>query len=113
MRYTRDEAEGLEREPVLASAPAARNRLESQAKSEPRRQRLHWLQMDIVDGCRLVRQLRGVEVVDLVGFPVVEQVQDVESNPRLFVEFIPDAQIGERRGLEVALPSSNSGRLPK
>jgi hypothetical protein len=95
VRYTRDEVEGLGREPALASAPVARTRLESRAKSEPRRQRLHWLEMDIVDGCRLVRQLRGVEVVDLVGF---EQVQDVEPNPRLFLEFIPDAQIGERCG---------------
>jgi len=53
--------------------------------------------MDIVDGCCLARQLRGVEIVDLVRASVVEQVEDIEPEPRLVGKLVADPQIDERR----------------
>ena len=47
--------------------------------------------MDVVNGRRLVRQLRGVEIVDLVRASIVEQVENVEPEPRLLGKFVPDA----------------------
>lgn len=42
--------------------------------------------------------MRGVEIVDLMGAGIVEQVEDVDPEPRLLGEFVADPQIDERRG---------------
>ena len=55
------------------------------------------LEMDIVDGCCLARQLRWVEIVDLVRTRVGEQVEDIEPEPRLVGKLVADPQIDERR----------------
>src|ERR1700730_11431061 len=73
-------------------------RSERHAQGEPHRQRFHWFEMDVVDGRRLARQLRGVEIVDLVGARIVEQVENVEPEPRLLGKFVAKPQIEERRG---------------
>src|SRR6516162_1054838 len=72
-------------------------RLERHAESEPHRRRLDRFEMNVVNRCPLVRQLRGVEIIDLVGARIVEQIEDVEPQLRLLGEFVADAQIYERR----------------
>ena len=56
--------------------------LKRRAQSDAHRERLDRLEMDVVDGRCLVCQLRGVEIVDLMRAGVVEQVQNVEPEPR-------------------------------
>jgi hypothetical protein len=54
--------------------------------------------MDVVDRGLLARQLRGVEIVDLVGAGIVEQIEDVEPQLRLLGKFVADPKIDERSG---------------
>jgi hypothetical protein len=54
--------------------------------------------MDVVERRCLVRQLRGVEIVDLMRAGIVEQVENVEPEPRLLRKFIADPQIAEGGG---------------
>ena len=73
--------------------------LKRHAQSEPHREWVDRLEMDVVDRRCLVRQLRGVEIVNVVGAGIVEQVENVELQSRLLGEFVADAQIDERRAL--------------
>src|ERR1700720_3662985 len=61
------------------------------AEGEPGRQRLDRLEMDVVERRRLVPQFRRGEIIDLVGAGIIEQVENVEPEPRLLGQFVPDA----------------------
>ena len=71
--------------------PSGRERSKCHGEGEPQRQRLNGFEMDVVDGRGLVRQLRGVEIVDLVGAGIIEQIENVEPEPRLLGKFVPEA----------------------
>ena len=64
--------------------------LERHAQSEPHREWVDRFEMDVVDGRCLVRQLGGIEIVDLMGAGVVEQVEDVQPYPGLLGKFVAD-----------------------
>jgi hypothetical protein len=51
---------------------------EGDAEGEPRRDRLNRFEVDVISGGRFARQLRGVEIVNLVGSGVVEQIENVK-----------------------------------
>ena len=70
---------------------------EGDAEGEPRRDRLNRFEVDVINWCRFARQLRGVEIVDLVGSGVIKQVENVEPQSRLLGNLVADPQIDERR----------------
>jgi len=68
---------------------------EGDAEGEPRRDRLNQFEVDVINGCRFARQLRGVKVVDLVGSSVVEQIENIQPHSCLLGNLISDPQIDE------------------
>ena len=71
---------------------------EGDAEGEPRRDRLNRFEVDVINWCCFARQLRRVEIVDLVSARIIEQIEDVEPYFRLLRKFVADAQIEERGG---------------